>query len=199
MPIRFSTLVLPKRHPEVSSRPCDDRVETSRRGDALAILVADGATGIGEGWKASGRMADAFLSRIWDAPAADGIADLLREADRSIFAEHRGDADTTAIALVVSEGRVVGASAGDSQAYLVEDGSWVELTFTQSRKPRIGNGARPLGFEAHLTPRSRLLVASDGLWQQAAFREIQAAFEAARSGSGAASALADLGIAVAMA
>lgn len=209
--MRFSTLVLPKRHPRPSARPCDDRLEVSGKGDACAVLVADGATGAGDGWKASARMAEVFLAGCWGDPTASGMADLIRAADSSLLREHGGDVDTTAVVLVVSGGRVMGASAGDSQAYLVVGDEWRELTQAQARKPRVGNGARPVCFEAAIPPGASIVAATDGLWGQVAFGDVRRAFRGVKRPDGAVEALAavvtgrwpaglpdDLGIAVGM-
>ncbi len=156
-------------------------------------------------------MAHVFLAGCWEDPTASGMADLIRAADSSLLREYGGDVDTTAIALVVSDGRVTGASAGDSQAYLVAGDRWSELTQAQARKPRVGNGARPACFEAAVPSGACIVAATDGLWGQVAFGEVRRAFEGVRGPDSAVEALAavvagrwpgglpdDLGIAVGM-
>jgi serine/threonine protein phosphatase PrpC len=74
---------------------------------------------------------------------------------------------TTAILLVVSNGRIFGASVGDSVAWLVDSVGTLDLTENQNPKPLLGSGravAVPFGpFEF----RGRVLVGSDGLFKYA--------------------------------
>ena len=53
-------LVRAKGHPNPPHRPCDDVAEVLDGPDGVAVLVADGATGAGEGWVASAAVARAF-------------------------------------------------------------------------------------------------------------------------------------------
>lgn len=57
----------------------------------------------------------------------------------------------------------VGASVGDSVAWLVHEGAIIDLTGRQIRKPRLGTQAAvPIGF-THGPLEGVLLVAADGL------------------------------------
>lgn len=60
-----------------------------------------------------------------------------------------------------------GASVGDSGAWLVWDGTVIDLTEQQVRKPLLGSGAaHPVAF-GPVPMRGRLVVATDGLFKYA--------------------------------
>lgn len=62
--------------------------------------------------------------------------------------------------------RIVGASVGDSQAWIVGD-DIVELTLHQHRKPLVGDRCMPVAFDHGALGDATLLVASDGLFAYA--------------------------------
>ena len=80
---------------------------------------------------------------------------------------------TTAVVASVDGSRVVGASVGDSCAWLVSPtGQVSDLTANQRRRPLLGSGeALPVQFDAELDG-SRLLLASDGLLKYATVEQI---------------------------
>jgi serine/threonine protein phosphatase PrpC len=74
---------------------------------------------------------------------------------------------TAAVASMTDRG-IVGASVGDSGAWLVRERDFVNLTENQRRKPLLGSGeAVPIAF-SHPSSSGTLLVASDGLFNYAA-------------------------------
>lgn len=77
--------------------------------------------------------------------------------------------------LVVRDGRVFGASVGDSGAWALTTDAIFELTGRQRRKPLLGSGsAEPIGFGPSFF-NDRLLVASDGLLKYATRERIRRA------------------------
>ncbi|MBK7400027.1 MAG: hypothetical protein IPJ34_28190 [Myxococcales bacterium] len=78
---------------------------------------------------------------------------------------HAGE--TTVVVVVVTEGGVLGASCGDSGAWIIESEGHDDLTADQRRKLRVGSGrALPVPFvRAHFD--GTLVVASDGLFNYA--------------------------------
>lgn len=73
--------------------------------------------------------------------------------------------------MAVTASDIVGASCGDSQAWLLGDAASLELTKDQSRKPRLGTGrAAPKSFCAR--PDGVLLVGTDGLFDHATRADI---------------------------
>ena len=163
-----------------SPRPStQDRVIVHRLEERLVIVVADGAGGISGGAEAADAVCmlvdDALKHRSFDPMSAGNWVELLREADVAL----ERDAvcgETTAIVAAVSERHgIVGASAGDSKAIVIEDEKNPlpadDLTEHQ-RKMRIGSGmAAPVQFHRRRL-RGRLLVATDGLFICATWPEI---------------------------
>jgi len=73
----------------------------------------------------------------------------------------------TAVVVEISEGRVFGASVGDSGAWMLPGKAIVDLTENQNRKPLLGSDeASPMGF-GPIEISGRLLIASDGLFKYA--------------------------------
>jgi serine/threonine protein phosphatase PrpC len=77
---------------------------------------------------------------------------------------------------VVALGRtIVGASVGDSVAWILDSSGLVDLTAQQKRKPLMGSGAaNPVAFSSSIGT-GVVVVASDGLAKYAARARIAAA------------------------
>ena len=102
------------------------------------------------------------VSHLLDGVVPRSDAMLLTAVDREIA---RGPAPgwTTAVVVEIRDGRVHGASVGDSAAFLVAGETPRELTAGQWRKPLVGSGeAHPVAF-GPTRFEGRLLVATDGL------------------------------------
>ena len=151
-----------------------DRALVFDIGDASIVCLADGAGGVPGG----GEAADMFIDGIqrgviqsgFDVTAPKAWTTLLNKLDLEIERDARAG-ETTAIALAITEHGLVGASAGDSQAWLLGDLSWQELTQAQVPKARLGRGrAQARAFTAE--GRGTLLVATDGLFHHLGFDDI---------------------------
>ncbi|MCC7000051.1 MAG: hypothetical protein IT370_35960 [Deltaproteobacteria bacterium] len=173
----------------------EDRHLVMQVGDAWVIAVADGTGGISGG----ARAADLVIAGVRDSATQPGLdvasasawTGLLLELDRSISAEARAG-ETTGVVLAVTSDLVIGASCGDSRAYLIDPAGAHELTRDQQRKPRLGSGrALPRPFAAGAA--GTLLVASDGLFDYVSIAAIRDTV--VRGGSGLASALVELVVA----
>jgi PPM family protein phosphatase len=154
-----------------------DHVATIPIGDAVVLLVADGAGNSSAGGVAAEALCARLASTVRDGgfdPDEEGSwAHLLAECDARLFGEGNGG-ETTAVALYLAPGRIVGASVGDSEAWLLEANGFYVLTEGQVRKPLVGSGrARPVAFR-HATARGTLLLASDGLFKYAAWDLLRA-------------------------
>jgi serine/threonine protein phosphatase PrpC len=138
----------------------DDRCDVLVHGDRIIITVVDGAGGSGRGAQAAETVLRIIRERSHDS-AFDVVA-LLRDCDVAVAHEVPGG-ETTAVVAVVDETGIVGASVGDSGAWLIVPTSHIDLTQHQVRKPLIGTGhAIPTPFGCGpLT--DTLLVATDGL------------------------------------
>lgn len=146
-----------------------------RAGESGDLLVlADGAGGISGG----GRAADLVLQLARDFQSPAEACGLLRVIDSAISSDASAG-ETTAVVVGIRAGMLVGASVGDSGAWLVSSDRVEDLTERQNRKPLLGSGAAlPVGF-GPLPLSHRVLIASDGLLKYAARRAIVGAALAA--------------------
>jgi serine/threonine protein phosphatase PrpC len=158
-----STVALRERH--VSATACiacygmdvPDVVDCEH---GLVIALADGAGGTSGGDRAATAVVNS-VARV--ASHAYDWSMLLAQLDH----DHIGIGQTTAVVLWVTRDRVVGASAGDSIAWVIRGNEVVELTEAQQRKPLIGDGAIVTPIDHGPLGGDTLLVASDGLWRYA--------------------------------
>jgi serine/threonine protein phosphatase PrpC len=141
----------------------EDRLAVVRLPDRTIFVVADGAGGVVAGAAAAKAVCDAVVaqcSRVLPASWADWLS----QVDRAM--PHAGLAAAVVVE-VADAGRVVGASAGDCEAWLFAEGLAIELTEGQVRKPLLGEGrAVPVGFNVAAAA-CVLVVATDGLWKYA--------------------------------
>ncbi|MCA9254173.1 MAG: protein phosphatase 2C domain-containing protein [Phycisphaerales bacterium] len=150
---------------EGANTPCQDRVAILERDGASVIALVDGAGGTGNGRAAADFVIDALAGETPEASQRVNPLywrDALARIDRSL---HRaGHGQSTCIVIALAPEKIVGASVGDSQAWLILPDTFVALTENQRRKPLLGDGAAtPVGFELNRRP-GTLLVASDGLF-----------------------------------
>lgn len=169
-----------------------DRVETISHDDGLVVVLADGSGGMAGSAEAAGLVVEAVreaLARGIEAADPAAWCALLGDLDdRIAHSPHGGE--TTAVLLHLDTNGVIGASVGDSEAWLVLDEGFEDLTAHQRRKPLLGSGMSvPVPFLAR--PWSgTLLVASDGLTRYASTEDLLAAAREADL-EGAASRLVD--------
>lgn len=144
----------------------DDRVALLERGDVLIVVVADGAGGLSGGAITAELLIEVVRSAIASPAFAphrpESWVELLGQADVAAGEDpHAGE--TTAVVVAVSAHGLVGASAGDSGAWVVHPDHVDDLTCRQHKKLRVGDGrARPVAF-ARPRLEGTLLVATDGL------------------------------------
>jgi serine/threonine protein phosphatase PrpC len=143
----------------------EDRLAIVELRAGLAIVLADGAGGMSGGARAA-EMAVALATREIDATFGDPFAlvALLARMDREVHADPAAG-EATIVIVTLGDDRIAGASAGDSEAWLVDDVEIDDLTVDQHRKRRIGSAcAEPVSFVRPSLDRRALLVASDGLF-----------------------------------
>lgn len=133
------------------------------------VVVADGAGGLSGGATA----AETWLALVAQALREPGFAYLepgawcqrLVEADQALTRTASGG-ETTAVVVAWTPRGLAGASVGDSEAWLVGDDGFDDLTAGQSRK-RLGSGrAQPVGF-TRSAAQGTLVVGTDGLFRYA--------------------------------
>lgn len=164
-------------HRVIAASAGQDRIGL-RRGDRQSVFVlADGAGGVTGGREAAEAVVRACL--VAEDLTPDTAAHVLEAIDGDLFA--RGGESTAVLVAVDQEARrIVGASVGDSRAYVFLPTGERELTADQLRKPRLGSGAaRAVGFAYDLPPRGwTVLIASDGLFNYAPMNAITEAVAA---------------------
>lgn len=153
------------------------RVVLFEREDALFVVIADGAGGLAGGGIAAELLIEVVRGTVvrpgFDPLRPDSWLELLADADVALEADpHAGE--TTAVAMAVSNRGVIGASAGDSGAWIIGADAVDDLTAGQYRKLRLGSGrALPVSF-SRAKLEGTLLVATDGLFNFARAERIAA-------------------------
>ena len=106
------------------------------------------------------RLVREHAERLLDSAACAAV---LREMDQRIAADAKAG-ETTCVIAVLTVDQILGASVGDSCAWMIGPTEITNLTLAQSRKPLVGSGtARGVPFERQLTAGDILLLATDGL------------------------------------
>src|SRR4051812_3012762 len=139
--------------------PGQDRAAVIPVDDGVVVALADGAGGTGNGAAA----AEAVIDAVTRVSASGTWSALLDDLDPHV--ERLGQ--TTAVVLRVTGREIVGASVGDSGAWVIRGAQIEDLTAAQVRKPLVGAGCRPVSFRAAALGAGTLLVASDGLLRYA--------------------------------
>ncbi len=151
----------------------EDRIAIDHHENHWIIVVADGAGGTGGGEIAAQAICNSVLAEFRAHTRASEDTRwgaFLLELDRKMLRTCQGG-QTTAVVIDIHNGRITGASVGDSQAWLVTDISTQDLTRHQQRKPLLGSSeANPIGIQPiYMNGRipGRLLMGSDGLFKYA--------------------------------
>jgi hypothetical protein len=146
-----TSITLPYRH------RCEDRVTVIEFEDGVVLAAADGAGGTGNSDQAAETVIRELTASASLAHDQDAWCDILRQIDFRI-----GTGESTCVVVALSSTGMVGASVGDSKAWLIENGELNDLTRGQVRKPLLGTGESvPVGF-CHPPSQGLLLVATDG-------------------------------------
>lgn len=143
----------------------EDRVATFRLVDRTVFVVADGAGGVAGGAAAADAVCKAVLDQCRRGRVADW-SEWLTRLDREMASSNLPGLAAVVVVEVSNDGLIAGASVGDCEAWVFEDGAKTNLTAEQVRKPLLGEGeALPVMFEAHVARRGTVIVATDGLWK----------------------------------
>lgn len=154
---------------EAQEASLQDRARAIEVGDSLVIAVADGAGGLAGSEHAAEAVVREIETLVGRGDSLEDEAtwiDYLEAIDSTILrAGNWGE--TTAVVLAVTGGEIIGASVGDSEAWLATVDDFRSLTAGQDRRPFLGSGrARPIPFRlAHSG--GILIVATDGLFKYA--------------------------------
>ena len=141
---------------------CEDRVDVIDQGERTIIVVADGAGGVGNGDVAAESVLREVRSIYHRIETAEQWQDALRQFDFSISA-----GESTVVVVDLHSDFIIGASVGDSAAWIIDDGRIIDLTSRQVRKPLLGSHeARPVAF-SHQALSGVLIVGTDGFFDYA--------------------------------
>lgn len=136
---------------------CEDRVAVIHDDDRTIIVVADGAGGVGYGELAAEIVVREVNDGHKEITTAEQWEAKLREIDCRI-----GLGESTAVIVDLRGDAILGASVGDSRAWIIHEGELIDLTAHQIRKPLLGSGnARPTPFSSGPLM-GTLIVATDG-------------------------------------
>lgn len=143
----------------------EDNIAVERAERRLLLVVSDGAGGAAGGKAAAQAVCDAAVAAFREGSAVRW-SDQLRLVDSAVVrAGHGGSA--TAIVVEISDGTIMGASVGDSSAWVVTPSGITDLTEHQVVKPLLGTGAaEPVAF-GPVAFSGRLLLGTDGLFKYA--------------------------------
>jgi len=146
---------------------CEDRIEVIADGDRTLIVVADGAGGTGDGHIAAETVIRETRANYAAIDNSTAWSQFLSQLDLRI---HGGE--TTAVIVDLHPDRILGASVGDSCAWVIDGPDITDLTRTQTRKPLLGSqAAKPAPFW-HGRLSGVLLVGSDGFFDYAKREQI---------------------------
>jgi hypothetical protein len=136
---------------------CQDRVQVIDLDGGVVIVVADGAGGTGGGEQAAETVVREVTATVSLEHDAASWCQILRQIDYRV-----GAGQSTCVVVARSPQGIVGASVGDSKAWLLDNDELNDLTKSQVRKPLLGTGeAQPVGFTWPASP-GLLLVGTDG-------------------------------------
>jgi serine/threonine protein phosphatase PrpC len=132
-------------------------------GPRIVLCVTDGAGGRSGGAEAATMAVELIRQNASLLINAVSCVELLRKMDAAI-AKDAVAGETTCALVVATPEEIFGASVGDSGVWLIpENGSHLDLTHAQQRKPFIGSGsAWPVSFQ-RARQAGCLLLATDGL------------------------------------
>jgi PPM family protein phosphatase len=150
---------------EQQNKNGDDALYIKEIGSSIWFCISDGAGGTGQGAHASAYIIEVFeeLTRIDGIDAPEDFESFLRKVDIELLNESQGS-EATAIVGKVMDGIIVGASVGDSEAWIFNLEYDYELTSMQYLKPLIGSGKSvPIGFGPMYVEKN-VLLGSDGLF-----------------------------------
>jgi hypothetical protein len=141
---------------------CEDRLEVIHDGGRTIIVVADGAGGSGSGDAAAETVIREVKLIYPHVTTANDWKEALHQIDFRVSA-----GESTAVVVDLQASGIIGASVGDSAAWIISDGEITDLTINQMRKPLVGSqSATPVAFE-HGPLSGLLLVGTDGFFAYA--------------------------------
>jgi serine/threonine protein phosphatase PrpC len=159
-----------------ASGQLEDRIGIFPHARGLVLAIADGAGGLGGGAHAAESVIEGVRAALQpknSAPALPDWGKVLRALDRGLAKDPLAG-QSTGVVVDLREHGLIGASVGDSGAWLVSDRGIDDLTECQRLKPLLGSGeAEVVSFSREFVS-GNLLLASDGLLKYASRQAIKA-------------------------
>lgn len=139
-----------------------DRILVQCFGSKVVLAVADGAGGLSGGAEAADMAIATVAKRAEMLNSQTDCEQILRELDTAIYNDNIAG-ETTCVVAVVTLQQIVGASVGDSGAWIAGPERIDDLTENQVRKPFLGTGAAVVAGFSRAMLKGTLILASDGL------------------------------------
>lgn len=161
-----------------------DRAIVLELDNKIAFCLADGAGGISGGAEAADLAIQIFRKAVVKSNAKgrflndDYFSKLAGVIDRVVCRDPNSGECTLVIGCIymsMNAPFILGASVGDSEAYLVLEDQVHELTENQIRRPFIGTEEAiviPFGVRGNPNATGTLIIASDGLFKYSSFEKI---------------------------
>jgi len=147
-----------------SEKASQDEVHVFHRDTVDVVVLADGAGNSVTAGAAARTVVDVVAAvpcEDWASVDEHRLLRLFRELDERLVQLDKGE--STGVVCLLRGEEIIGASVGDSGAWVITDSEYVDLTAQQRRKPLLGSGAAmPVVFR-HNWANGKILVASDGL------------------------------------
>ncbi len=159
---------------QASGPACQDRAAIIELPQGLVLVLADGAGGMSGGAEAAEYVvsaAEKWVRDLTDLPDEADWCRWLTDIDAALEADPSAG-ETTAVCVSASDSGIMGASVGDSEAWVIGANGTMALTRGQRRKPLLGSGeAFPVPFSTEVAW-GDLLIGSDGLFNYTSAEEI---------------------------
>ncbi len=141
---------------------CEDRSDVITNDERTVIVVADGAGGTGDGHLAAETVIRETRANYAAIDSSTAWSQFLPQLDLRV-----ASGESTAVVVDLRPDRILGASVGDSCAWVIDGPDITDLTRTQVRKPLLGSqAAKPAPF-LHGPLNGIILVGSDGFFDHA--------------------------------
>ncbi|WP_457605909.1 protein kinase domain-containing protein [Nitratifractor sp.] len=170
----------------------DDFFEVKVMDEITVAAVCDGVGSASHGAEAAERTCHFLLNALKNRPRSwsmeKSIKHFIQNINRLLYTEsmteYGGPELVTTLALAVIEGdRLYGANVGDSRIYLLRDGELTRLSSDHAMEEEgmehvltqaigLEEGVEPYYFENNLRAKDRLLLCSDGLYNELSEEEL---------------------------
>jgi len=151
-----------------------DRADFFWNGSNLILILADGAGGLSGGANAAAFIVESMKEQIGSTVTNSQQLCVIRTSIDQKMSASGTFGETTCVVVILSDSGIIGASVGDSGAFVFSKTGAENLTANQVRKPLLGSGfSIPVSFTRSQLD-GTLLIASDGLLKYTSQEKIAA-------------------------